>query len=190
MLLQTSQVRNIRDWVSPATLELLHAQDVPDVVFLDMNADGAADFSLAQQLVKLRPSVHIVACSARNLTSPDVLLQAMRSGVRDFLQKPYDRSELSSLIARVVLERRPESASRTSAAKLLVVLGTKGGVGTSTVAVNSRCSFGPDAGQESVRWISLGRWETSLPCSISSRHFSCATLCRTKNASMPLCSLA
>jgi pilus assembly protein CpaE len=136
MLLETSQVRNIRDWVSPATLRLLHAQDVPDVVFLDMNADGAADFSFAQQLIKLRPSVHIVACSARNLTSPDFLLQAMRSGVRDFLQKPYDRSELSSLIARVVLERRPESARRTSAAKLLVVLGTKGGVGTSTVAVN------------------------------------------------------
>jgi hypothetical protein len=30
---------------------LLHAQDVPDVVFLDMNADGAADFSFAQQFI-------------------------------------------------------------------------------------------------------------------------------------------
>jgi pilus assembly protein CpaE len=136
LLLQTGQVGNVAEWASTSALELRHSQDVPDLVFLDLNNKAAEDFAFAQQLFKLRPSVHIVACSAKNETNPDFLLQAMRSGVRDFLQKPYDRIDLTSLVARVGGERHQQAPGRTSAAKLFVVLGTKGGVGTSTVAVN------------------------------------------------------
>jgi len=87
-------------------------------------------------LAKLRPSVHIVACSAKKESNPEFLLQAMRSGVRDFLQKPYDRIELSSLIDRVSGEHLRVMPRRSVTGKLFVVLGTKGGVGTSTVSVN------------------------------------------------------
>src|SRR5258708_32129566 len=87
MLLQTGLVREIHDWASGKAVELRHSQDVPDVVFLDLNGTAQSDFAFAQQLAKLRPSVHIVACSAKKESNPDFLLQAMRSGVRDFLQK-------------------------------------------------------------------------------------------------------
>ncbi len=101
MLLQTGLAKEIHEWASPKAVELRHSQDVPDVVFLDLNGTAQSDFAFAQQLAKLRPSVHIVACSAKRDSNPDFLLQAMRSGVRDFLQKPYDRMEVSSLIIRV-----------------------------------------------------------------------------------------
>jgi pilus assembly protein CpaE len=136
LLHETGQVGNISEWASTSSVELRHSQDVPDIVFLDLNGKAGSDFAFAQQLFKLRPSVHIIACSAKNETNPEFLLQAMRSGVRDFLQKPYDRFDLSSLISRVGGERYQETPGRSSAAKLFVVLGTKGGVGTSTVAVN------------------------------------------------------
>ena len=96
MLLQTGLVSEIHEWASAKSVELRHSQDVPEVVFLDISGSGQSEFAFAQQLGRLRPSVHIVACSAKKESNPEFLLHAMRSGVRDFLQKPYDRVEVSS----------------------------------------------------------------------------------------------
>ena len=136
MLLQSGLVKEIHEWASIKTVELRHTQDVPDVVFLDLSGNGESDFAFAQKLSRLRPSSHIIACSAKKESSPEFLLRAMRSGVRDFLQKPYERGELSALITRISSEHSPKASARTATGKLFVVLGTKGGVGSSTVAVN------------------------------------------------------
>ena len=152
MLLQTALVREIRDWASTKAVELRHSQDVPDVVFLDLNATAQSDLPLPR-LAKLRPSVPIVACSAKRESNPDFLLQAMRSGVRDFLQKPYDRSEVSSMIVRVNNEHSGEMPRPAVAGKLFVVLGTKGGVGTSTVSVNLAVQLARIRGKSTVLWI-------------------------------------
>ncbi len=136
MLQQTGLVKEVHEWASSKAVELRHARDIPDVVFLDLTGNGNLEFVFAQQLVRLRPSTHIVACSARRDSSPEFLLQAMRSGVRDFLEKPYDRMELSALIARASSERTQGMTRPSAAGKLFVVLGTKGGVGTTTVSVN------------------------------------------------------
>ena len=150
MLLQTGLVREIRDWASAKAVELRHSQDVPDVVFLDLNGTAQSDFAFAQQLAKLRPSVHIVACSAKKESNPDFLLQAMRSGVRDFLQKPYDRIEVSSMMVRVNNEHSSEMPRPAVTGQLFVVLGTKGGVGTSTVSVNLAVQLARIPGKSTV----------------------------------------
>ncbi len=136
ILLQTGFIKEIHEWASAKAVELRHSQDVPDMVFLALNGTAQSDFAFAQQLAKLRPSVHIVACSAKKESNPDFLLQAMRSGVRDFLQKPYDRIEVTSMIIRVSAEHSSAMPRPAVTGKLFVVLGTKGGVGTSTVSVN------------------------------------------------------
>ena len=150
MLLQTGLVREIHDWASGKAVELRHSQDVPDVVFLDLNGTAQSDFAFAQQLAKLRPSVHIVACSAKKESNPDFLLQAMRSGVRDFLQKPYERIEVSSMIVRVNAEHSSEMPRPAVTGKLFVVLGTKGGVGASTVSVNLAVQLARIPGKSTV----------------------------------------
>ena len=136
MLLQSGLVRDVQEWGSPKGVELRNAQDVPDVVILDVAENGTADFAFVQQLSRLRPTVHIVACTMRQESSPEFLLQAMRAGVREFVQKPLDRGELYSLLERVSSEHRPATNGAPATGKLFVVLGTKGGVGASTVSVN------------------------------------------------------
>jgi pilus assembly protein CpaE len=135
MLQQSGLVKDVREWSLAKSVELRNSQDVPDLVFLDIS-EGQCDFAFAQQLARLRPSVHIVACTAKRESSPEFLLQAMRSGVRDFLQKPVDRTELHSLLERVSNEHCSTTPGRAVTGKLFVVLGTKGGVGASTVSVN------------------------------------------------------
>jgi pilus assembly protein CpaE len=150
LLPQTGLVKEIHEWASAKAVELRHSQDVPDIVFLDLNGTPQSDFAFALLLAKLRPSVHIVACSAKKESNPDLLLQAMRSGVRDFLQKPYDRIELSSLMVRVSGEYSRVLPRRSVTGKLLVILGTKGGVGTSTVSVNLAVQLAKIPGKSTV----------------------------------------
>src|SRR3989442_2061242 len=61
MLLQTGLVKDVQEWASDKMAQLRHAQDVPDLIFLDLNGKAELDFTFAQQLTRLRPSVHIVA---------------------------------------------------------------------------------------------------------------------------------
>jgi pilus assembly protein CpaE len=59
----------------------------------------------------------------------------MRSGVQDFLPKPVDPRSLKEILSRFSKDLEGNS-DRTSLDRLIVVMGSKGGVGTTTVAVN------------------------------------------------------
>lgn len=149
MLQQTGLVKGVHEWASLSAVKLRHAEDVPDVVFLDLSTGMGSEFQFAQELSKMRPSVHIIACTAKFETNPDFLLQAMRSGIRDFLQKPYNRIEVASLVHRLSGESA-QSTKKAGAGRLMVVLGTKGGVGTSTVAVNLAVQLARMQGKKTV----------------------------------------
>jgi pilus assembly protein CpaE len=133
---ETGLVKNLEEWAWLNAVKLRNAQDVPDVVFLDLSAGMGSEFLFAQELSKLRPAVAIIACSNRNESNAEFLLQAMRSGVRDFLQKPFNRIEVHSLMRRLGEQFEAQPEKKTGGGKLFAVLGTKGGVGTTTVAVN------------------------------------------------------
>jgi pilus assembly protein CpaE len=150
MLVQTGLTKSIEEWALSNPPEMRNSQDVPDVVFVDLSPNNKMDFSLAQQLNRMRPSTHIVACSASRESNPEFLLQAMRSGVRDFLERPYDRGEVTSLMARVNQAQRKETIRPATTGKLFVVLGTKGGVGTSTVSVNLALQLASIPGKSTV----------------------------------------
>ena len=55
--------------------------------------------------------------------------------MRDILRKPIDRAELQNTLTRIIHDAIPAPAP-TPLGKLFVVMGTKGGVGASTIAVN------------------------------------------------------
>src|SRR5688500_3019738 len=65
-------------------------------------------------------------------TDPALIMRAMRAGIQEFLVRPIDAGELSAALER--LARR--TASQVTDGQVFAVFGSKGGVGTSTVAVN------------------------------------------------------
>ena len=150
MLESTGLVKHTEEWTWLNTVKLRNAQDVPDVVFLDLSAGMGSEFLFAQELNKLRPAVHIIACSTRNETNPEYLLEAMRSGVRDFLQKPFNRGEVTALVRRLGEQCLVQPEKKKATGKLFVVLGTKGGVGTSTVAVNLAVQMARASGKRTL----------------------------------------
>ncbi|HEY6445291.1 MAG TPA: AAA family ATPase [Acidobacteriaceae bacterium] len=78
--------------------------------------------------------IFVAALSGRN--DPDLLLAAMRAGCNEFLRKPLDPRQLTDALDR---QERHWSATmgRTRATgQIISFFGAKGGVGTTTVAVN------------------------------------------------------
>src|SRR5438132_2441685 len=131
---QTGLVASVLQWVVPTDRLPDSPDQMPDVVFLDLARDPEPFFVFANQLRRIKPSVKLIACSAAVPPQPSLLLEAMRSGVQDFLGKPVQTDSLKDLLLRMTEDLHTKTFQ--SQDKLIVVMGAKGGVGTTTVAVN------------------------------------------------------
>ncbi len=120
----------------PTTLELsrfLRAQG-PNLIFLSVESVKEA-LAASKEMEGCCPGIQIVAIE--RTCDPQVLLEVMRSGVREFLTPPFERSLLMDSLRRVqeVLEKKPVVSE--SSDLLYSFLPSKAGVGTSTIALNT-----------------------------------------------------
>jgi pilus assembly protein CpaE len=132
---QTGLVRSVKQWSVPADKLPESGDAMPDIVFLDLARDPEPYFQLGAQIHRARPAVKLVACSSVVPPNHQLLLEAMRSGVQDFLPKPVDPRSLKEILSRFSKDIDGNN-ERSSLDRLIVVMGSKGGVGTTTVAVN------------------------------------------------------
>jgi pilus assembly protein CpaE len=133
-LQQTGLVKFVLEWDLAPERCPGSAEGVPDVVLLDLGREAESCFALAAQLRRLRPSVCIIACSSLQEPSPDLLMQAMRSGVQEFLPQPVEPQLLQNTLTRFI--EHLGVTGTDSVEKLIVLMGAKGGVGATTVTVN------------------------------------------------------
>ena len=135
-LQQTGLVSTVVEWpVSrPSTSRPGKQESLPDVMLLDLSRDFESYFEFAAYLHRLRPSLCIIACSTVQQPGTQLLKQAMRNGVREFLSKPIESGTLRKIMEDCIREKGSAEIGLTR--KLIVVVGAKGGVGTTTVAVN------------------------------------------------------
>ena len=82
-----------------------------DLVITDLQMPGLDGIELAAELLKIDPALPVVLTSAAIFQLPSEKLQ--RLGIRDFLPKPWDRGQLSSVIQQALASRR----SRDEASK-------------------------------------------------------------------------
>jgi pilus assembly protein CpaE len=132
-LQQTGLVASVKTWAIPGE-KIGPGDSIPDIVLLDLGLYTEPYFAFGALLRRLRPAVRLIACSAVNPPTPELLLDAMRSGVQDFVYKPVTPAALRAIIER--LSQEGPAAEHRTVGKLIVVMGSKGGVGTTTVAVN------------------------------------------------------
>jgi pilus assembly protein CpaE len=131
---QSGVVRGIRQWPIPADRIPDSSDNMPDVVFLDLARDTDPYFAFAAMVRRIHPATKLIACSAVSPLSHQLLLEAMRSGVQDVIPKPVKMDTLKEILTRLMGDLEVEN--RPSLNKLVVVMGSKGGVGATTVTVN------------------------------------------------------
>jgi len=88
--------------------------------------------------------------------SPDILIEAMRVGVKEFIPQPIQEEDLRIALLKFKARAEKETAKVATVparkGKIINVLGSKGGVGTTTVAVNLATGL---AGTQGVRSVAL-----------------------------------
>lgn len=113
-----------------------------DVVVLGPGVPLDSALRLASDFEVQRPEVTVLLVAP---PSPDLVLAAMRAGIRDVLEPEADVSNISALLHRATrsaaIRRRagasPEQgASGGSGGRIIVVVSPKGGAGKTTVATN------------------------------------------------------
>ncbi len=123
-------------------------QSVPDVAIVCLDADQAKAIQLIAQVAQEFPDLPILAVSGRN--DGQAILQALRSGAREFLTSPVQLEELLAALKRLPgLRRNGDSAPGTPHTKpnsqVYAVLGSRGGVGCTSVAVNLGATLAQDS---------------------------------------------
>ena len=113
-----------------ATLEDLSEVSAkqPDVVVIDVRSQTQLPSTLPL-LTQRHPSTGVLLVASQ--LDPALMLKAMRARVRECIAEPVDQAALTAAINRLVVERSPSAPGQ-----VLAFVGAKGGVGTTTTAVN------------------------------------------------------
>jgi pilus assembly protein CpaE len=100
----------------------------PDVVMVDVRGERGLPQGLAA-LKRQHPTTPVVLVAST--LDPALVLEAMRSGVNEVVAEPLSASEIENAITRLLVHK-----STPVAGKVFAFIGAKGGVGTTTTAVN------------------------------------------------------
>ena len=111
-------------------------------------------FAHIRDLLSASPDLEVFLTASR--TDPQVLLEAFRLGVKEFLPQPLTRQEVEPALAR--FEERFNgrvSGAEMQSGRVVSVIGARGGVGASTVVTNLATSVQQASQRESVVLMDL-----------------------------------
>jgi pilus assembly protein CpaE len=110
----------------------------PAALVVDVRSERALPPGLAA-FRKQNPGTGIVLVAAS--LEPHLMLEAMRAGVTECLQEPVTPQALDQAVRRVLVDAVPEQLGR-----VVTFVGAKGGVGTTTLAVNTATALARSSG--------------------------------------------
>lgn len=109
----------------------------PDVVITGFDADFEEAIRIAPQLAAENPRVTLVALSAE--ADPDRIRAAMRAGYREYVVLPDDADLLRQAVHEAIYSETEEQDN----GQVITVWGSKGGVGSTFLAVNLAAELSP-----------------------------------------------
>jgi pilus assembly protein CpaE len=107
----------------------------PDAaLMIDLGGDTDASLKALERVKQAAPDLYVMASSFS--AESDIVIAALRAGANDFMTQPMRRTDFRDGMTR--LEKAPRRAAVASSrlGKIYSFLGTKGGVGATTLAVN------------------------------------------------------
>jgi len=113
---------------------LLLADDLPDLILLDVMMPEMDGYEVCRQIRDDPRTTHLPVVMLTARTQPESRVEAFRAGADDYVTKPLRPTELVTRL-QAILEH-PAGSLGQKEGRAISVLGAKGGVGATTLAVN------------------------------------------------------
>lgn len=126
-------------------------QSNPDLSIVALDSDQAKALQLISQLSQLYPKMPILAISGRG--DGQTILQALRSGAKEFLTQPVVLEDMLKVLQRLGGDQGAGAGTGVHG-QVIAVLGTRGGVGCTSLAINLGCTLADDK-QNNVAMLDL-----------------------------------
>jgi pilus assembly protein CpaE len=137
-LLQTQLVdvpaTHLRSYPSPRDLASAVGGGAPHLVFLDAASDPEQAMQLLAEMVRLGPSVQVIALLSGN--DPDLVLRCLRTGAIDFLIQPFTGDQIEGAQAKLARLQPGAEVPGKEPSKIFAVMPAKGACGATTIACN------------------------------------------------------
>jgi pilus assembly protein CpaE len=149
------QLKLLGQTTDPQSFVGQQKEESPDVVLVEMNGESQVPEWL-ENLPREMPHTQVLLCS--HSREPDFLIRAMQLGFREFLPLPLTQGDLESALSRVRIARRQvtHGGGDNPEGRIIVVTGHKGGVGSTTIAINLAQAIA-DSATSRVALVDLGR---------------------------------
>jgi len=109
-----------------------------DLLIMETGEDIKKTFRILDSFNEAGFASEIFLTSSR--TDQEILIQALRKGVKEFFAQPVKEDEVKTALLKFK-DRRKESAKKKRNGEIINLIAAKGGVGTTTVAVNLAVSL-------------------------------------------------
>jgi pilus assembly protein CpaE len=118
-------------------LQKTEGREESDLLIMEIGDDLPREFQRIQFMQNSGATREIFVTSSR--VEPELIIKAYREGVKEFFSQPIKPEEIVKALLK--FKERAPSEERKKRGKLVTVLGSKGGVGTTTIAVNLATAF-------------------------------------------------
>ncbi len=144
--------------------EILEARDpqAAELLIVQLGPQPESKLAAVEEALKkgLAEEVFLVSETA----DPKILVQAMRLGVKEFLPLPLDAAEFKAALERF-RERKSQSPATAADRRgsVVSIFGSKGGVGTTTIAVNLAVSLAQGQAGRQVALLDMNTLFGEIP---------------------------
>ena len=115
------------------------AQTNPDISLIALDSDPDRALQLVAELKQTSPQCAILVTSSSS--DGNLILRAMRSGVKEFLTEPLQIDDLLSALDRIGEQRYGGGENSSRGCSVIAIAGATGGVGSTSLAVNLGCAI-------------------------------------------------
>ena len=138
----------------------------PDLLIFEMSEKFDEEFKLLESLLASNAVGEVFVTSQTHDT--DLLLKAMRAGAKEFISQPLNELEVKTALT-AFKKRMQQSTSKepVRSGQIIHLIGAKGGVGTTTVAVNLAMILARIKNSGSVALVDLNTVFGEIPLFLS-----------------------